>query len=146
MVQICDVTSNPKLCESSISSSIHESTVNPVSALKTEIQLSIKEVENAIAVLKKLYKESGSTKAEDACYDTCLENFDMAIDDLRTATEAIDVNDVGRMQSALTAVLTDLVTCDDTFVEMGVDSPLDYLSIKMSKYASNCLAISKLLL
>ncbi|XP_022983975.1 uncharacterized protein LOC111482436 [Cucurbita maxima] len=146
LVQICDVTSNPKLCQSSISSSIHESTVNPVSALKTEIEQSIKEVENAIAVLKKLDKESGSTKAEDSCYDTCLENFDMAIEDLRTATEAIDVNDVGRMESALTAVLTDLVTCDDTFVEMGVDSPLDHLSIKMNKYASNCLAISKLLL
>ncbi|KAG7018024.1 hypothetical protein SDJN02_19890, partial [Cucurbita argyrosperma subsp. argyrosperma] len=146
LVQICDVTSNPKLCESSISSSIHGSTVNPVSALKTEIQLSIKEVEDAIAVLKKLDKESGLTNAEDSCYDTCLENFDMAIDDLRTATEAIDVNDVGRMESALTAVLTDLVTCDDTFLEMGVDSPLDDLSIKMNKYASNCLAISKLLL
>ncbi|XP_038903716.1 21 kDa protein-like [Benincasa hispida] len=146
LVEICDVTSNPQLCKTSISSQIHGMTVDPTSALKTEIQQSMKEVTKAIATLKELRKDPSASNVEIACYDTCLENFDIAIEDLKAGLESIDVHDVGRMESVLTAVLTDLMTCDDTFAEMGVDSPLDSLSTRMSKYASNCLAISKLLL
>lgn len=77
---------------------------------------------------------------------SALETFDMAIFDLQSGLESIDTKDTGTMESVLAAVMSDLTTCDDTFIEMGVDSPLDNLSSKMSKYASNCLAISKLLL
>lgn len=140
------MTSNPQLCRTSIASHINGPTVDPTTALKTEIEQSIKEVSKAIATLNTLRKDSAASNAEIACYDTCLENFDMAIEDLKAGLESIDVHDNGRMESVLTAVLTDLMTCDDTFAEMGVDSPLDSLSAKMSKYASNCLAISKLLL
>ncbi|KAA0044419.1 pectinesterase inhibitor 1 [Cucumis melo var. makuwa] len=146
LVEICDVTSNPQLCKTSISSHIEGTKVDPASALKTEIEESIKEVTKAIATLNSLRKDSSASETEIACYDTCLENFDMAIEDLKAGVESIDARDAGRMESVLTAVLTDLTTCDDTFAEMGVDSPLDNLSTKMSKYASNCLAISKLLL
>lgn len=146
LVEICDVTSNPQLCKSSISSHMEGSTIDPKSALKTEIEESIKEVQKAIATLNSLTKDSAASHAEVECYDTCLENFDMAVEDLKAGLESIDAGDTGRMESVLTAVLTDLMTCDDTFAEMGVDSPLDNLSTKMNKFASNCLAISKLLL
>ena len=146
LVDICDVTSNPQLCKTSISSHIEGTKVDPASALKTEIDESIKEVAKAIATLNSLRKDSAASETEIACYDTCLENFEMAIDDLKAGVESINARDAGRMESVLTAVMTDLTTCDDTFAEMGVDSPLDSLSTKMSKYASNCLAISKLLL
>ncbi|KAG6606934.1 hypothetical protein SDJN03_00276, partial [Cucurbita argyrosperma subsp. sororia] len=142
--EICDVTSDPQLCTKSISSHIDESEVNPTSALKTEIEESIKEVRKAVTKLKSLRKSA--SKVEISCYDTCLETFDMAIYDLQSGLESIETKDTGTMESVLAAVMSDLTTCDDTFIEMGVDSPLDNLSSKMSKYASNCLAISKLLL
>ncbi|XP_022155317.1 uncharacterized protein LOC111022449 [Momordica charantia] len=146
--KICSNTDNPQLCTKSISTHLKPGTnqIDPVSALKTEIGESIIKVQNAMERARELRKDPSTSKLANVCLATCLDTYNLAIFDLKKVLESIEHHDAGTMESYLSAVLSNIGTCDDSFAEMGLVSPLDNLAIELNKFASNCLAISKMLL
>ncbi|KAK1318752.1 hypothetical protein QJS10_CPB04g00992 [Acorus calamus] len=75
----------------------------------------------------------------------CTESYDDALDNLKSATKAIADRDAGTLDSMLSAAMTDFGTCEDSFMETpGIVSPMAKYDDTLTKLASNCLVIAKL--
>ncbi|KAK1294451.1 hypothetical protein QJS10_CPA16g01655 [Acorus calamus] len=75
----------------------------------------------------------------------CTESYDDALDNLKSATNAIADRDAGTLDSMLSAAMTDFGTCEDSFMETpGILSPMAKYDDTLTKLASNCLVIAKL--
>lgn len=145
--KICDATENPALCSETILSHVPGGQVDPVLALKTEIQAALNVTAKATEEIKGLLDQASQSHAMTECLQVCAENYDLAQDSLMKATEAVDSHDLDMLNSYLSSVIDDIGTCDDTFAEFpGVEFPLkDKLVSTVHQLADNCLDISTLL-
>ncbi|KAJ9708857.1 hypothetical protein PVL29_000721 [Vitis rotundifolia] len=86
----------------------------------------------------------GATGLQKSNLDTCVEVYDDAVDNLHTSLANIQSGDKAALKSNLSAVLSDIVTCDDSFAEGGDDPPaaLTKTNKVMRKLGSNCLALA----
>ena len=72
----------------------------------------------------------------------CKENYDSVISNLDEAIDAMATHDVGKMNTMLSAVFSDVSTCQDTFSEVTTSpSPLTDMETPIKDLASNCLAL-----
>lgn len=144
--KICEVTENPGLCSDSIVAHV-DGQVDPVSALKTEIQAALNLTVKATEQIKSLVHQESQSHMLKECLQVCVENYEVAQDDLKQALVALDSHDMGLLRSVLSSVITDIGTCDDTFAEApGVELPLkDELVETLHNLADNCMDISTLL-
>ncbi|KAB2616354.1 hypothetical protein D8674_022942 [Pyrus ussuriensis x Pyrus communis] len=118
---------------------------DPISALQIEIKACLNRMQQALAQFKKL---GGLSASDMSTVQVCQEEYESAVDDLNGATDAIVAHDVGTIQTRLSGVITYLGTCDDAVAESpGFKLPFkDEDVVTLRKLASNCMAISTLLL
>ncbi|KAM6589340.1 pectinesterase inhibitor-like [Cannabis sativa] len=74
----------------------------------------------------------------------CKENYDDALDNLQSSLNKMRAHDKGSFNSYVSASLTDFVTCDDAFSEMGITSPLSKNNARLRRMASNILYLATL--
>ncbi|KAF3436551.1 hypothetical protein FNV43_RR23643 [Rhamnella rubrinervis] len=144
--KICGVTENPALCSESIVPHM-DGQVDPVSALKTEIQAALNLTVKATEQIKSLAQQESQSHMLKECLQVCIENYEVAQEDLKQAMVALDSHDMGLLRSVLSSVITDIGTCDDTFAEApAIELPLkDELVKTLHELADNCMDISSLL-
>lgn len=72
----------------------------------------------------------------------CKENYGDALSSLRTSLGNMKAHDKGSFNSNLSAALTDYETCEDTFSEMGIRSPLARTNTRLRQMADNGLYLA----
>ncbi|KDP28269.1 hypothetical protein JCGZ_14040 [Jatropha curcas] len=144
--KICDSTSHPEECMSSITP-YQTGESDPVSVLKMEMQALRKGFEKAIAKADSLNEDPSTSEMIRSCIDTCLEIYDTALYDLDDALEAVSSHDIDKLKTFLSATVSDISTCEEAFQEEpGAESPLKEFDDELDKLASNNLAIVNALL
>ena len=73
------------------------------------------------------------------------ENYGDTLSRLRTSLADMSKRDKGGFNSNRSAALTDYVTCDDAFDEMGVPSPLAKTNARLRNITGNSLYLATLL-
>ncbi|KAL6190873.1 hypothetical protein ACLB2K_037267 [Fragaria x ananassa] len=73
----------------------------------------------------------------------CKDMYSDVLDGLQTATDAIAKKDMSTVKSMLTGVISDAVTCEDSFA--GQISPLSDFDDKLRNMGNNCLAVASLI-
>ena len=81
-----------------------------------------------------------STKADTV--STCKDTFDSAADNMKQALVFFDTNDVGGLNSYLSATIS-ISDCQDAFKEAGADLPSSVAKVSnnLAMQVSNCLAV-----
>ncbi|XP_043725943.1 uncharacterized protein LOC122672546 [Telopea speciosissima] len=113
----------------------------------------------SVTALKKALDPKTDPKTASSLKD-CKASYDDALDNLKTAEDALKTVDLGTVNSMLSSALTDFSDCDDYFSPGGdgpgdgpIDSPSGGTEVQgpMTKedgtlvsLASNCLAIASL--
>ncbi|KAJ7973069.1 pectinesterase inhibitor-like [Quillaja saponaria] len=147
LLKICGVTDDPALCANSILPTIKAGPVDPVNVLETEIEACTNETTKVVAYIDTIVNDPkySSPMARDAL-DACKETYSDIRDSLKDAKKAVDGHDVGTLSTMLSAVITDIGTCDDGFVEMEIPSPFELFDVrtKLDKLAGICLSMAKL--
>ncbi|KAJ7977674.1 pectinesterase inhibitor-like [Quillaja saponaria] len=145
LLKICGVTEDPALCANSILPHL-KGLVEPANVLKTEIEACVEEAKKAMAIIEKMGSEQSLSAPMSSAIDSCKETYTDLFDSLKSAKEAIFAHDIGTLTVMLSAVISDITTCDDGFVEMELPSPLEKLEVrtKVEKLAGNCLDMAKL--
>ncbi|KAK0574595.1 hypothetical protein LWI29_025927 [Acer saccharum] len=130
VADLCKETDSfPELCKSVI-----KGTTDPKKATELAIKALIVKTEHVKEAAKKLGKSEE--------LGVCDEMIDDAIDNLNGALQFLKSNDERSLNDYLSAVLTDIVTCDDAYEESGKTSPLAKTTETAKKMASNCLALA----
>ena len=144
--KICDVTEDASLCANSVLPFL-KGKVDPVNVLQTQIKTFVNITEKAIEQLKTSMEGSSKSGTASDCLQVCLEIYDSAHSNLKQALDAISSHDMDLLKSVLSAAITDLGTCDDTFAESGEELPLDNdLVGTLHKLATIAMDISAVLL
>lgn len=116
---------------------------SPSSVLQAEIQAAVNHTQKAIAKAKELAKDRSQDKSVLKCLEQCLSDYDSAIDDFNSASEAVDNIDFDTLRTMASAVIYDLSDCDDAFAGVqGAESPLGEVDDLIHKLVDNCLDIA----
>ncbi len=137
----CDSTDNPLLCLSSVGPFL-QGKFDSISILQGEIKAA--EAQTKVVMQKAAEIAQNPTTAEDVKQGLtyCKENYDSTIGNLNAAIDAIVKHDKGSLTSSLSAVISDLSTCDDTFAETTTTpSPMKNLETPIKDLIINCLAL-----
>ncbi|KAK9288788.1 hypothetical protein L1049_017252 [Liquidambar formosana] len=142
--KICDKTDNPSLCISSISPFLKGAgaKIDVHSVIEMAIKACSHHAKLAILAASKLARGSSDATTVSSIND-CKDFYSDALDNLQSARDAIASRDIGTINIMLSAAVTDFGTCEDGFA--GESSPLAHFNEKLSKLASNCLAIASLI-
>lgn len=97
----------------------------------------------ALAAVSKLSMGQNNARRTAMAVIDCKDMYSDALDGLQSALDAIPNKDVGTINSMLSGVISDAVTCDDGFE--GQKSPFGDYNDKLRKMGSNCLAIASLI-
>ncbi|KAL5996406.1 hypothetical protein ACLOJK_026484 [Asimina triloba] len=144
---ICNHTDNPHLCISSVKPYLPSSeNVTPADVLRMEIKACATYTNTSFGFATRVARDPKTPEVVASCLQVCRDNYADALDNLQSADEAVAANDPGTLNSMLSAVLTNYETCEDAFAEEpGLRSPMATYDAKLSKLASNCLAVSVLI-
>ncbi|KAK6930270.1 Pectinesterase inhibitor domain [Dillenia turbinata] len=147
--KICESTDYPQICLSTIGPFLTGKT-DTISVLEIVIKACVQHAKLALKAAKQLSKKSGVSQILSSGADVCRENFEDALDNLQRAMDAIPGKDIGTINSMLSAVVTDAGSCEDAFQEGPVpdsdeEPPMKIYYDKLSKMASNCLAVASLI-
>ncbi|KAK6913691.1 Pectinesterase inhibitor domain [Dillenia turbinata] len=147
--KICESTDYPQICLSTIAPFLTGKT-DPLSVLEIVIKACVQHAKIALKAAKQLSEKAEIPKITSSGADVCKEHFEDALDNLQRALDAIPEKDLGSINSMLSAVMTDASTCEDAFQEGPVidsdeDPPMKIYYDKLSKMASNCLAVASLI-
>ncbi|KAK6937275.1 Pectinesterase inhibitor domain [Dillenia turbinata] len=109
------------------------------SVLHMELKATEKMVEKALKSTKSVLKS--------AAIDQCVSMYDNTLYRIQQAVDALKAGDVGTLNAMLSAIGTNIRTCEDGFSEVGEASHhvLSTFDLKIHRLSENCLAISKLL-
>ncbi|KAI3414408.1 PMEI domain-containing protein, partial [Psidium guajava] len=141
VVDICHQTDYPDICISTVGAHL-KGTANPLSMLAAEIEACTEKTKSAAAEVVKVAADPSASSADKMALRTCKENYDSALDSLSNAQKAASAHDVGTLNSELSAVITYASTCDDSFTELSLKSPVEGADRILQKLGSNCLAIA----
>ncbi|PON44873.1 Pectinesterase inhibitor domain containing protein [Parasponia andersonii] len=128
---ICRRADYPAVCRAAV-----KGQTNPYSAT----QAAVKQLISSTAAAKKAASKAGGRAAQ--VLGVCRENYDDALSSLRTSLGNMRAHDKGSFNSYVSAALTDYVTCDDAFSEMGLRSPLQKTNTRLRQMASNALYLA----
>ncbi|XP_010544964.1 PREDICTED: uncharacterized protein LOC104817455 [Tarenaya hassleriana] len=121
-----------------------KSSVDPEEVIRMEAQSLFKKANATLQYAKRVTNDGSTEEPVKEAMSVCLENYDSLITDLDEAKKAMDSGDYGRLESVLSAAISDVSTCSDNFVGVpGVDSPTASLDDFMRKLCSNILAMSQ---
>ncbi|KAM1923305.1 hypothetical protein ACFX15_021240 [Malus domestica] len=140
--ELCKNTDYPDLCISSLTP-FQLPKVDPISALELVIKACTAHAQMSLAAASKLVTTPNTARGTVAALSDCKEMYSDALDGLQSAIDAIQSRDMGTINSMLSGVVTDAVTCGDGFE--GQQSPLGDYDDKLHKMASNGLAIASLI-
>lgn len=117
----------------------HDATRN---AIQSSIDVAVTLQKMTPTLDKALGRLSGNSK--DSTTSTCKETFDNTVDDLKQCLKFLDNNDTASLNIHLSAA-TSVTDCQDAFQESGAELPPRVAKIteELSKYVSNCLAVSE---
>ncbi|KAK0606824.1 hypothetical protein LWI29_004830 [Acer saccharum] len=140
---ICESTDYPSLCWPYIST-FYSGKSDATTVLEMAINATAQQIKMAQSALANLAKEPKflSDKKNSNLLDDCKEMYVDALDNLKSAMDAIPKGDIITVNIMLSAALTDFTTCADGFT--GKNSPVGGIDNKLHKLVSNCLAISSL--
>ncbi|XP_021904518.1 uncharacterized protein LOC110819585 [Carica papaya] len=117
--------------------------INPSSVLKMEMATLCDKATETVKEVTTMREHSSTSLVVSGILDTCVENYESLLEDLKDAVRALEIHDLGRLESLVSATLQDIVTCSDSFHERpGVRSPLADGDDLLKKMCSNILAIS----
>ncbi|KAK2644505.1 hypothetical protein Ddye_019700 [Dipteronia dyeriana] len=138
---ICELTDYPSLCWPYIST-FYSGKSDATTVLEMAINATALQIKMAQSALANLAKDPKflSDKKISNLLDDCKELYDDALDNLKSAMDAIPKRDTITVNIMLSAALTDFSTCADGFT--GKNSPVGGIDNKLKKLVSNCLAIS----
>ncbi|KAK4855203.1 hypothetical protein QYF36_004992 [Acer negundo] len=140
---ICESTDYPSLCWPYIST-FYSGKSDASTVLEMAINATAQQIKMAQYALTNLAKDPKflSDQKNSNLLDDCKEMYDDALDNLKSAMDAIPKRDIITVNIMLSAALTDFSTCADGFT--GKNSPVGGIDNKLHKLVSNCLAISSL--
>lgn len=107
------------------------------------MEVGTKATKVALSLAKRLAKRPGTPPYMVSILKECKESYDSALYNYEEAMIALPKRDIGRMNSMLSAVITDVGDCEDEF--SGEKSPLLMYGDRVTKMTSNCLAIVSLI-
>ncbi|KAJ9154597.1 hypothetical protein P3X46_027917 [Hevea brasiliensis] len=139
--KICDQTDYASLCLSSITPYFNGKT-DTVSVLQMAINATVQQTKLAISAAEKLATASNTPDETASTLSDCKQNYEDALDDLQSAQDAIPENDIGTINTMLSAAITEYGTCNDEF---SGPNPMANYGDKLTKMNSNCLVIASLL-
>ncbi|XP_006294687.2 pectinesterase inhibitor [Capsella rubella] len=112
--------------------------------MRMEAESLFKKAKATLDYAKRVMEDSKTPMPVKEAMSVCVENYDSLISGLEDAKTAMDDGDYGRLDSVLSAAISDVSTCSDNFVDIpGVDSPTASLDELMKKLCSNVLAMSQ---
>ncbi|KAF8016391.1 hypothetical protein BT93_H1792 [Corymbia citriodora subsp. variegata] len=127
---LCKNTDFPALCSSMV-----KSKVNAEKATKSAIN-------NIILKTREAKLSTSMTKGDKSLLDVCNEMYDTALSDLDTAVQNLKSGDKPSVQTNLSAVISDLETCVDTFAEANAKLPYEKMINLLEQMTSNSLALA----
>lgn len=74
-------------------------------------------------VLQNRLSDPKTPKPIKTCLTQCQDNFEDAIDGVKTSIESINKHDLSKANVDVSAVSTDVETCNDCFIEMTGEDP-----------------------
>ncbi|XP_047331004.1 uncharacterized protein LOC124934511 [Impatiens glandulifera] len=147
---ICDKTSSPDICSSSIVPFLDGKSKDIASVLRMQIMATMDTIETAIKESKKhskeLHKEDkiGARRIKD-----CGQLYSSAISDYKNALKALKENNFESLQTELDAGRSMISTCDDTVTgdRSLPDSvnPLNKINLSIKKMTGNCYDLKNLM-
>ncbi|KAI4329789.1 hypothetical protein MLD38_028135 [Melastoma candidum] len=138
--KLCSKTDYVTLCISSVNKNIKGQHTG-VSVLNAEIDAAANSTKEALAKATTLYK-SASSKVEKQILSTCQETYGYAIDAAVDSKAAIKAHDAASLNIHLSALITYVETCEDTYSEFSRASPLKELDDLIGNLGSNCFKIA----
>ncbi|CAL9107661.1 unnamed protein product [Musa textilis] len=142
---LCSHTDYPDLCASSIQPLPHPPGLDgPAALLRLQLQACRAQAEKARAHIAALFSLPGTKARDESSLQDCDDNYDDVLDNLDEAAAALVSKDKATLKTMLSALVTDFSTCDDGFAETAKVSPLAAIDERLTKLASNCLAIAAL--
>nr|XP_043627853.1 uncharacterized protein LOC122599413 [Erigeron canadensis] len=92
------------------------------------------------AVLKKRLADPKTSEPIRECLSQCQENFEDAIDGVKSSIESIDKKNIPKANIDVSAVSTDVDTCNDCFIEMiGEDKEIKAFDDWVRGVTGDCL-------
>lgn len=134
---LCKRTDYPALCKSVLKT---QRRGGVAAATQSAIRATIYQTVQAKALATKLSRSGGKR-----IFQVCYEVYDDALSNLVTSMKNLKAKSRADLNINLSAALSDFVTCDDSFAEAGVTSPLARVNRRLNQLASNCLALASLL-
>ncbi|CAA7044269.1 unnamed protein product [Microthlaspi erraticum] len=111
--------------------------------LRMEVESLSKKANATLDYAKRLMDDSKTTMPVKEAMSVCVESYESLIASVEDARTALDDGDYGRLESVLSAAISDVSTCSDTFVDIpGVESPTASLDELIKRLCSNVLAMS----
>ncbi|KAM7256096.1 hypothetical protein ACFE04_011837 [Oxalis oulophora] len=140
---ICSKTDYVDLCLTSLSP-LYSGKTDPATILQSAIKVTDEATKWAMAEAEKMANAPGTDKFTVSRLNDCKESYEDALENFQTAIEAIPSMDIGTINSYLSAVVTDFMTCDEGFAEFHKEPLMASYNEKLSQMGSNCLAIASL--
>lgn len=136
--EFCRTADHKELCTRMVrgATNLHDATRNAVeSALNIALKL-----QQMYPMLEPALKNL-PPKTKNSVLDTCRQNFDTIVDDLKTGIDYVDKNDLASLNVHLSAVTSS--DCSDAFDGSLMPQPVADRITMMTQAADNCLAVSE---
>ncbi|EXB71065.1 Pectinesterase inhibitor [Morus notabilis] len=143
--RLCFQTDYPSLCLSSLSPFLAGKSFSITSALAAAIKAASQHAKQAAATAAKLAASREANEDDKEAIGTCKDSYEDALDNLQQAAEAVPSQDIGTVNSMLSAVVTDSENCGDATEGTEAGTKLSKYDDKLRKLASNGLAIASLI-
>ncbi|XP_015087492.1 pectinesterase inhibitor 3-like [Solanum pennellii] len=137
--KICDNTDYPDVCTTTVAPFMRGGIINVQNVLQVAMKQSDAFAKLGFAAFKRASESPITPPRTKKLLKTCLDSWDTVLYNYEEALEALRTHDSGRMNSMLSAAITDISDCQDAFE--GIITPMSGYSDKMTKLTSNCLAI-----
>ncbi|KZV47719.1 hypothetical protein F511_19432 [Dorcoceras hygrometricum] len=143
--KICESTDHPALCIATVAPLLNGKNVDVKSVLEVAMKAGSSFTEFVLSFATKLAEKPGTPPEMKSILSDCKDSFDTALSNFEESITALSQDDIGTMNSMLSAVMTFVGDCEDSFDGMGMDSPFMAYSDKLTNMTSNCLAIISLM-
>ncbi|KAI4326444.1 hypothetical protein MLD38_031759 [Melastoma candidum] len=139
ITKLCGKTNYVSLCVSSVTENIKGQQTG-AAVLTAEIDAAVKSTKVALTKATTLYKSA--SKQEKGILSTCRENYGYAIDKAADAKAAIAAHDAASLNIHLSSIIAYVGTCQDSYDDFSLVSPLEKVDALTSHLGSNCLKIA----
>ncbi|KAM3319176.1 pectinesterase inhibitor-like [Capsicum chacoense] len=142
---VCSKTQKPAICLSALKGDPRSKNANLEGLATISIDISLKNMQSGRDLVNSLLKQATDSKLKTR-YDSCLENYNDSIDDLKELPPFLKSKDYLGLNVHASAALNGPTTCDDNFSSPPAEAPqLKAASDKLVELIEIILVISNLL-